>query len=93
VARKALILARTIGWSFELADVEIEALYPQSMQGLSVAEFKAAMTECDAAMAKRSAEAAASGCVLRCVRARIDSLTRIDSWFEHVSIAGSNTCR
>jgi homoserine dehydrogenase len=33
VARKALILARTIGFEFEMSDVSVEALYPASLVG------------------------------------------------------------
>jgi len=67
VARKALILARTIGWSFEMSDVSVEALYPDSLSSCSVDEFKAGMTVCDAAMEERNAKAKADGRVLRYV--------------------------
>merc|ERR1719272_1041445 len=67
VARKALILARTIGWSFEMSDVSVEALYPDSLSACSVDEFKAGMTVCNAAMEERNAKAKAEGCVLRYV--------------------------
>ena len=39
VARKALILARLMGKKIELQDIQLEGLYPQSMQELSVEEF------------------------------------------------------
>ena len=31
VARKALILARGMGWRLELEDVDVEPLYPQEL--------------------------------------------------------------
>lgn len=39
VARKALILARTSGFSAELADVAVAPLFPQDLAALSVPEF------------------------------------------------------
>ena len=43
VARKALILARGLGWRLGMDDVEIVGLYPPSMDELSVAAFMAAL--------------------------------------------------
>ena len=65
VARKALILARGLGWEMELADVEVEGLYPAQMAGLSVASFLAALPELDAGFAEKVQAAAADGGVLR----------------------------
>ena len=39
VARKALILARTIGLTLELSDIAIQPLYPAEMTSLSVSDF------------------------------------------------------
>ncbi|MFC1960121.1 homoserine dehydrogenase [Chloroflexota bacterium] len=47
VARKALILARLAGWPLEMADLSVQALYPDHMSNLSVAEFMAALPELD----------------------------------------------
>lgn len=65
VARKALILARTIGIQLELSDIEVEALYPATMSSLSVPEFLRRSAELDEAYAERRAGAARSGNVLR----------------------------
>jgi homoserine dehydrogenase len=67
VARKALILARTTGWSLEPGDLTVEALYSESLVGLSVKEFLAATPELDDAYAARVAEAQVAGKVLRYV--------------------------
>jgi homoserine dehydrogenase len=65
IARKALILARTLGWHFELADVEVEPLYPAEWSGLSVSDFMARLEEQDGAMAAQIAAAHAEGQRLR----------------------------
>lgn len=54
VARKALILARLAGWPLEMADLTVQALYPESMSDLSVADFMAALPELDAEFAAYS---------------------------------------
>jgi homoserine dehydrogenase len=65
VARKALILARTAGWPLEESDLAIEALYSESLAGLSVEEFMAATPSLDDAYAARVAEAKSAGKALR----------------------------
>ena len=65
VARKALILARGLGWQLSMEDVQVEGLYPSSMGELSVTEFLEALPELDAEFAQRVADAAAAGKVLR----------------------------
>ena len=67
VARKALILSRTIGWKREWTEVTIESLYPQSFQSLSIAEFMSQLDALDAEMAKRISNAQKNDCVLRYV--------------------------
>ena len=66
-ARKALILARMLGYPHELADVEVESLYPADMDSLSVAEFLAALPALDEMYAARTAQARADGKRLRYV--------------------------
>jgi len=65
VARKALILARTLGMSLEMSDVSVEPLYPPELASLSIPEFMAALPSLDEAFAAKIAAAAADGNVLR----------------------------
>ena len=65
VGRKALILARGLGWQMGMADVQIEGLYPADMDRLSVAEFLAALPELDEQFAAQVRSAEAQGKVLR----------------------------
>lgn len=67
VARKLIILAREIGVTIELADVDVEGLVPASLQRCSVAEFRGRLSELDAAMQLRLAAAQAQNRVLRYV--------------------------
>ena len=65
VGRKALILARGLGRQLDMADVQIEGLYPAEMDALSVAEFLAALPELDEHFAAQVRSAEAQGKVLR----------------------------
>lgn len=65
VARKALILARGLGWRLDMTDVAVTGLYPEAMAGLSVAKFMAALPELDSHFAGLVADAAGEGKVLR----------------------------
>lgn len=65
VARKALILARGMGWRLEMSDVAVTPLYPEAMASLSVADFMAALPSLDEDFSKRSAAGAADGKALR----------------------------
>jgi homoserine dehydrogenase len=65
VARKALILARGLGWEMEMGDVEVQGLYPQHMDRLTVAEFLAALPQLDGFYAERVQAAREQGGVLR----------------------------
>ena len=67
VARKALILARTLGFGWELSDIAVEGLYPAELGGLGVAEFMAALSGLDAEYAERQRAAVAAGNTLRYV--------------------------
>ena len=69
VARKALILARTIGRWVDLDEIAVENLVPEELQTGSVQEFLARVGEADAPMADRGAQASASGKVLKYVAA------------------------
>jgi len=67
VARKALILARMLGWGLELDDVAVEPLFPPDMAEGSVDAFLAGLTVLDKAFAQRVEEAHGQGCTLRYV--------------------------
>ncbi len=67
VARKALILARLIGFGGELSDLAVESLVPESLQLVPLPEFLRRVTEMDATWTERAAAARAKGCVLRYV--------------------------
>jgi homoserine dehydrogenase len=65
VARKALILARTAGWSLEMSDLVVEPLYPAALAELSVDEFLAAARQLDDEYASRFNQAQSEGSTLR----------------------------
>jgi homoserine dehydrogenase len=67
VARKALILARTIGRTIDLDDIEIESLVPATLRGVDVSEYLNRVAEQDAEMASRAAEATAADKTLKYV--------------------------
>lgn len=67
VARKALILARGLGWRIEMEQVSIAGLYPAEMADLSVTAFLDALPSLDAHFQKLVDAAAAQGKVLRYV--------------------------
>jgi homoserine dehydrogenase len=65
VARKALILARTIGWQMELLDVKVQSLVPYDLAGLPLEAFLERMGELDEEFAEQTREAAGNGATLR----------------------------
>lgn len=65
VARKALILARGMGWQLEMSAIEVSGLYPESMATLSVDEFMAALPDLDADFQTQVEAARDEGKVLR----------------------------
>jgi aspartokinase/homoserine dehydrogenase 1 len=65
VARKALILARLLGYSGELSPDSVESLVPPWAQSLSKEEFLGRLEELDEAWVARVREARKSGAVLR----------------------------
>ncbi|MCO6451560.1 MAG: hypothetical protein J5I90_12300 [Caldilineales bacterium] len=69
VARKALILARTMGWPLELSQIEVESLYPPELAAGSPADFLEAISALDEPFRARVAEAQAAGQTLRYVAA------------------------
>ncbi|MBK8045949.1 MAG: hypothetical protein IPK16_01705 [Anaerolineales bacterium] len=77
VARKALILARGLGWRMEMTDVQVRGLYPAEMSRLSVAQFLEALPALDVEFGDRVATAAADGKVLRYVATIEDGKCRV----------------
>jgi homoserine dehydrogenase len=67
VARKALILARTVGWPLEMVDLTVEPLYSDGLSTLSRQAFMAATPSMDEFYAGRVRHAASEGRVLRYV--------------------------
>lgn len=65
VARKALILARRIGFTGDLRNVAVDSLVPPSLERVSADEFLARAAELDADWARRAAQARSRGAVLR----------------------------
>jgi aspartokinase/homoserine dehydrogenase 1 len=67
VARKALILARTLGRRLELSDVALESLYTREVDDDDPASFVDGLTALDASFADKVARAKRDGKVLRYV--------------------------
>src|SRR3990170_3777742 len=67
VGRKALILARLLGYPGELSRTAVESLVPKWARTIPVAEFLARLRELDAGWRRRVQAAAADGMVLRYV--------------------------
>jgi homoserine dehydrogenase len=67
VARKALILARSIGMRADLDDLAIETLVPTELASVPIQQFLDDMHLSDESIAERSAAAAANGDVLKYV--------------------------
>jgi len=70
VARKALILARLLGFRGDLEDVEVESLVPAALTAVTTDAFLARLSELDATWDATVRDARAQGCVLR-YRARV----------------------
>ena len=67
VARKALILARTLGREVDLDDISVESLVPPHLQDVTVSEFLDQVSELDADLTARTARARAKGAALKYV--------------------------
>ena len=65
VARKALILARLIGFSGDLRNIAIDSLVPRQLETVSVEEFLERADEVDAEWTRRASEARERSAVLR----------------------------
>ena len=67
VARKALILARTIGRTVELEDIAVESLVPAELRSVSIDDFMNGVSAHDQIMTDRQRSAAANGETLKYV--------------------------
>ncbi len=67
VARKALILARTMGRRVDLSDIAVESLVPEHLAGVSIDQFLDRVGDADAAFAERAAAAQTAGRTLKYV--------------------------
>ncbi|MFA6958711.1 MAG: bifunctional aspartate kinase/homoserine dehydrogenase I [Thermoanaerobaculia bacterium] len=65
VARKALILARTLGMRIDLADIAVEKFYPDFADDSDARTFLDKLKGADADIAARISSARSRGCVLR----------------------------
>jgi aspartokinase/homoserine dehydrogenase 1 len=92
VARKLIILAREMGLTLEMSDVQVAGLVPAALENCNIAEFMERLSEFDAAMTAALAEANRQNQVLRYV-GRIDAgnatvgLTRLDAKHPFANIA------
>jgi bifunctional aspartokinase / homoserine dehydrogenase 1 len=93
VARKLIILAREMGLTLEMADVEVEGLVPDALSKCSVEEFMERLPESDASMAATLLLARQKNQVLRYV-GRVDAdgkakvgLMHLDSTHAFANIA------
>jgi homoserine dehydrogenase len=76
VARKALILARTLGRRAELADIDLEPLFGPDVDDADATTFVSNLAALDEDFARRTADAKRRGRVLRYV-AKIDKNIRV----------------
>eukprot|EP00186_Timspurckia_oligopyrenoides_P002463 CAMPEP_0182444926 /NCGR_PEP_ID=MMETSP1172-20130603/3223_1 /TAXON_ID=708627 /ORGANISM="Timspurckia oligopyrenoides, Strain CCMP3278" /LENGTH=379 /DNA_ID=CAMNT_0024640591 /DNA_START=30 /DNA_END=1169 /DNA_ORIENTATION=- len=67
VGRKALILARKLGWNLEFTDVQVEPLFPEKMSELSVEEFLNELSTLDETFSERVRDASVENQVVRYV--------------------------
>jgi homoserine dehydrogenase len=77
-ARKALIMARMLGYRLEMRDVYVESLYPAQMDGLSVAEFLREVDSLNEPMRRRAVELASGGKKLRYAALVADGACRVE---------------
>lgn len=67
VARKALILARTIGRRVDLAEIAVENLVPEPLRAMTIPEFLDRLEELDAAWMRRAEAARTNSATLKYV--------------------------
>ena len=65
VARKGLILARTLGERIDLDDINVHSLVPEDLQDVPLAQFLARIDEADVEIGRRAADAVAAATSLK----------------------------
>ena len=77
MARKALILARMLGWRLDLEDVQLEGLYPPEMDALDVGAFMDALPTLDAEIRAKVEGARSRDAVFRHVATVADGVCSV----------------
>ena len=77
VARKALILARTLGWPLELKHIPVESLFPADMSSGSVQAFLQALPRLDESYRQKVEAARTRGHTLRYVARLADGAATV----------------
>ena len=77
VLRKALILARSVGWPLEPGDIDVEAMFPDSLSEMTVDEFLREVHTLDDDYARAVSEARSAGRSLRYVASVDDKNGRV----------------
>ncbi|HHR85788.1 MAG TPA: homoserine dehydrogenase [Candidatus Acetothermia bacterium] len=72
VARKALILTRSVGWPLEPDDIDVESMFPDSLSRVTLDEFLRQIHTLDEDYAMRTRKARNAGMTLRYV-AKVDT--------------------
>lgn len=85
VARKALILGRTIGRQIDLSDVSVRSLVPDSLAGLGIPEYLARLDEQDHEIGALGREAIGAGSALKYV-AHVPAEGSIEVGLRHVPV-------
>jgi len=77
VVRKALILARTLGWPLEMEQIPVQPLFPPEMAAGSVEDFMAALPALDESYWQQVAAAREQGKTLRYVASLSDGAAAV----------------
>ena len=93
VGRKALILARTLGWPLTMAQVQVESLFPPELAPASVDDFLQAIAALDKDYSASVASARQQGRVLRYVASLGGGLAQVGLQPVPLKSRCSDACR